>query len=190
MSSIGSADAGLRIGVAHHFGWAVVVTADAAHEVVDRRRIELIEPGVATAPIHHEGADLDDAAVADLLAEVRASAERATAAALDSLGVLGPIVSLSLRAWPDDFPTDLATLRRTPYEAQADSVMYREILAADAWARGWEVPVFDAKTVEAEAAAVLGSRADDVLHGPRARLGPPWNKDHRIALAATVVATA
>ncbi|MDW3218869.1 MAG: hypothetical protein R8F63_09680 [Acidimicrobiales bacterium] len=162
MSSTGSADAGLRIGVAHHFGWAVVVTADAAHEVVDRRRIELIEPGVATAPIHHEGADLDDAAVADLLAEVR--------------------------AWPDDFPTDLATLRRTPYEAQADSVMYREILAADARARGWEVPVFDAKTTEAEAAAVLGSRADDVLHGPRARLGPPWNKDHRIALAATVVA--
>jgi hypothetical protein len=29
-----------------------------------------------------------------------------------------------------------------------------------------------------------------VLHGPRARLGPPWTKDHRTALAATVVASA
>jgi hypothetical protein len=27
-----------------------------------------------------------------------------------------------------------------------------------------------------------------VLHGPRARLGAPWSKDHRMALAATVLA--
>ena len=33
-----------------------------------------------------------------------------------------------------------------------------------------------------------GERADEVLFGPRARLGPPWNKDHRMALAATIVA--
>jgi hypothetical protein len=35
---------------------------------------------------------------------------------------------------------------------------------------------------------VLGARADEVLQGPRARLGAPWTKDHRVALAATVVA--
>jgi hypothetical protein len=46
---------GMRLGIAHHFGWAVAVTASADHRVVDRRRIELIEPGVPTAPIHHEG---------------------------------------------------------------------------------------------------------------------------------------
>jgi hypothetical protein len=34
---------------------------------------------------------------------------------------------------------------------------------------------------------VLGERTDDVLRGPRARLGPPWTKDHRVALAATIV---
>jgi hypothetical protein len=28
-----------------------------------------------------------------------------------------------------------------------------------------------------------------VLYGPRERLGPPWAKDHRIALAATVLAS-
>lgn len=54
---------------------------------------------------------------------------------------------------------------------------------------GWDVLAFDAKDVEAHAASLLGDRAHDVLHGPRARLGPPWNLDHRIALAATVVAT-
>ena len=40
-----------------------------------------------------------------------------------------PIVSMSLRAWPRDFPTDIATQRRAPYESRADSVMYRQVLA-------------------------------------------------------------
>ena len=58
MSSIRPGSArldGLRLGIAHHFGWAVAVTASADHPVVDRRRIELVEPGVASAPMHHEG---------------------------------------------------------------------------------------------------------------------------------------
>ena len=75
----------MRLGIAHHFGWAVAVTASADHTVVDRRRIELIEPGMASAPIHHEGKSLDDAGTAALVAKVRASAVRTTSAALDEL---------------------------------------------------------------------------------------------------------
>jgi len=180
----------MRLGIAHHFGWAVAVTASAEHEVVDRRRIALIEPGTAAAPIHHEGKPLDDRALARLVDQVRASAERATAAALDELAdaVRAPIVSMSLRAWPPDFPHNIAVQRHPPHESHADSIMYREILAEAAHARRWKVHTFDAKHVEAEAAAILGARAHDVLHGPRERLGPPWAKDHRLALAATIVA--
>jgi hypothetical protein len=65
--------------------------------------------------------------------------------------------------------------------------MYRQVLSELAHARGWEVHLYDAKHVEDEAARMLGERADAVLHGPRATLGPPWSKDHRMALAATVV---
>ncbi len=65
--------------------------------------------------------------------------------------------------------------------------MYCQVLAELAQDRGWSVHVFNANTVEADAARVLGGLANDVLHGPRAALGPPWTKDHRIALAATVV---
>ena len=182
----------MRVGIAHHFGWAVAVTASKDHAVVDRRRIELIEPGTPSAPIHHEGKSLDDAAVAALVAEVRASAERATAVALDELAgdVPEPIVSMSLRAWPADFPEELAVLRRAPYEARADSVMYRQVLADCARARGWDVLFFDAGNVEARAADLLGERAHEVLHGPRATFGPPWAKDHRLALAATIIAGA
>jgi hypothetical protein len=180
----------MRLGIAHHFGWAVAVTASADHQVVDRRRIELIEPGVAAAPIHHEGKALDDDAAAVLVNQVRGSAMWATAAALDALAadLPGPIVSMSLRAWPLDFPEDIAVQRRPPYEARADSVMYRRVLADLARARGWTVPVFDARTVEAQATARLGDRAHDVLHGPGTTLGPPWTRDHRMALAATVLA--
>jgi hypothetical protein len=189
----------MRVGIAHHLGWAVAVTASADHEVVDRRRIELIEAGMPTAPIHHEGGahllhrpanPLDDDALAALVAGVRASVIRAASAAFDELvtALPEPIVSMSLRAWPADFPEDIAVQRRVPYESHADSVMYRQVLAELAHARGWEVHLYDAKHVEGEAAGTLGERVHEVLHGPRTALGPPWSKDHRMALAATIVA--
>ncbi len=180
----------MRLGIAHHFGWAVAVAASADHEVVDRRRIELIEPGMPMAPIHHEGKPLDDAATSALVAKVRASAMRAGSASLDELAEVlpEPIVSMSLRAWPLDFPDNIAVQRRTPYESHADSIMYRQVLAELARHRGWDVHLYNAKDVEDQAARILGERANEVLHGPRTRLGPPWAKDHRIALAATIVA--
>jgi hypothetical protein len=182
----------MRLAVAHHFGWAVAVTAAPDHRVVDRRRIELIEPGMPTAaPIHHhDGAGLDDAAIAALVAKVRASAVRATSASLAELAaaVPEPIVSMSLRAWPQEFPTDIAVQRRAPYESRADSVMYRQVLAEVASARGWAVHLYDAAAVQDQAVDVLGDRADEVLRGPRATLGPPWGRDHRMALAATIMA--
>jgi hypothetical protein len=190
----------VRLGVAHHFGWAVVVAASGDHEVVDRRRIDLVEPGLPAAPIHYNGgahlghrpaAALDDDELASLVVEVRASAVRATAASLDELAATlpEPIVSMSLRAWPADFPRDIAVQRRVPYESRADSVMYCEVLADVACDRGWAVHLYNAKDVEGRAIRILGTRADEVIRGPRAALGPPWTKDHRMALAATILAT-
>jgi hypothetical protein len=180
----------LRLGIFDHFGWAVAVTASADHEVVDRRRIELVEPGVTPAPIHYDSKDLSEDATAALVAEVRASAARAASASLDELcdALPAPIGSMSLRDWPADFPDDIAIVRRPPYEARADAIMYRQVLSELAHARGWAVHLYRAKDVEARAASALGARAEDVLHGPRSRLGPPWTKDHRTALAATICA--
>lgn len=181
----------MRLGVAHHFGWAVAVTASADHRVIDRRRIELIEPGLPAAPVHHrDGRRLDDAALAALVAKVRASAPRAASAALDRLAadLPEPIGSISLRDWPPDFPADIARQRRAPYESRADSVMYRQVLAELARERGWAVHLYDAADVEAHAERVLGERAGAVLRDPRSTLGPPWTKDHRMALAATIMA--
>jgi hypothetical protein len=180
----------MRVGIADHLGWAVAVTASADGEVVDRRKIELVEPGVSAAPIHYESSRLDVAATAALVAEVRASVVRATSAALDEIaaGLPAPVRSISLRTWPFDFPDDIAVQRRVPYEARADAIMYRQELSELAQARDWEVHLYDAKAVVGQAAGLLAGRADEVLEGPRARLGPPWTKDHRVALAATIVA--
>jgi hypothetical protein len=192
----------MRLGIAHHLGWAVAVTASGDHDVVDRRRIELIEAGLPAAPIHHEGgshplhvhgraAPLDEQALAALVAAVRASAVRATSRALDDLAAAlpRPIVSMSLRGWPADFPLDVARQRRAPYESRADSVMYRQVLAELAQDRGWRLHFYNAKEVEQDAARLLGERAEDVLDGARVKLGRPWSKDHRMAFAATITVT-
>jgi hypothetical protein len=180
----------MRVGIADHLGWAIAVTASADHEVVDRRRIELIEPGMSEAPIHYESRHLDVTATAALVAQARASVARATSAALDEIAAAlpAPVLSISLRTWPPDFPDDIAVQRRAPYEARADAIMYRQELCELAHARDWEVHLYDAKAVVGQAVRLLAERADEVLEGPRATLGPPWTKDHRIALAATIVA--
>jgi hypothetical protein len=182
----------VRLGIADHLGWAIAVTASADHEVVDRRRIELVEPGMSSAPIHYERWRLDVAATAALVAQVRASAARATSAALDEIATAlpGPVVSISLRDWPPDFPDDIVVQRRAPYEARADAIMYRQVLSELAHARHWEVHFYDARDVVDQAVGMLAERADEVLRGPRAAIGPPWAKDHRFALAATIVAAA
>jgi hypothetical protein len=180
----------MRLGIADHLGWAVAVTASEDYEVVDRRRIELVEAGLSSAPIHYESRRLDVAATAALVANVRASVVRASSAALDELATAlpAPVRSISLRTWPLDFPDDIAVQRRVPYEARADAIMYRQELSELAHARGWRVHLYDAKTVVGQAVSILAERADEVLHGPRATLGPPWTKDHRVALAAAIVA--
>ena len=120
----------MRLGIADHLGWAVAVTASGDHEVVDRRRIELIEPGMSAAPIHYESRRLDVAATAALVTQARASVVRAASAALDEIAAAlpAPLLSISLRTWPPDFPGDIAIQRRAPDEARADAIMYRQEL--------------------------------------------------------------
>ena len=182
----------MRLGIAHHFGWAVAVTASADHEVVDRRRIELIEPGMPTAPIHHEGKPLDDAAAAALVARGAsvggsgdvgiAGRARKRAARTDRLDVArAPGRSTS----PTTSPSNVACPTRP---APTPSCTARCWPNSHAHAAGTSTSTTP-RTWRPERPSMLGERADEVLHGPRATLGPPWAKDHRMALAATIVAS-
>jgi hypothetical protein len=190
----------MRLGIADHFGWATAVVASDDHQVVARRRLELVDPSLPAAPIHHVGGPhdlhrpgrpLDDEGLAELVATVRDSVAHCASTALAELEsvVPGPIVSMSLRAWAAEFPDDIATQRRVPYESRADSIMYRRGLAEAGAARGWHVHLYDPRRVEDDALGLLGQLSDEVLRRPRTTLGPPWSKDHRMALAATIVAS-
>ena len=175
----------------------MVVAASGGGEVVDRRRIKLIDDDLPAAPTHHRGGahpmhddgdPLDDAALSELAASVRASATVNVDRSFDALAADpgAPIESISLRDWPNDFPTDIAVARRAPFESKADSVMYRQVMADAAAARGWRVHRFDAKRVEADEIGLVGDV--DALVAPRSKLGAPWNADHRVAFAAAIVA--
>jgi hypothetical protein len=157
----------VRIGIAHHYGWAVAVSVSPDFQVVDRRRIELIEPELPVAPIHHEGGThemhgsgepLDDEGLAALVAKVRTSVMKTTAMSMDELvSVLpAPITALAIRGWQSDFPEDVATQRRPPYESRADSVMYCQVLAEVAAHRGWDIYTYDAKNVEVIRTGLFG----------------------------------
>ncbi len=81
--------------------------------------------------------------------------------------------------------------RITDYRAQnvADWVMYRKALAAAAEARSWAVHWYDANSVFGAARHALGVEDfDDYFLRVRKAAGPPWNADHKLAMAAAIVA--
>ncbi|WP_239491601.1 hypothetical protein [Luteitalea sp. TBR-22] len=195
---------GAVVGVVERGSTAVLVTIGPDMRVLDRRRVDLIAPGLPTHPHHHEGSwavgrylgtpgarpmPLADAVA--LVEQVRASAERLAGSALDSLAadVPAPITRLALRACPPLPPTVEARIRDHRAQAMADSVMYRRALAGAASERGWSVHWYDVDRVHLEVAAVLGRDDVEVALREMGRgLGPPWQEAHRRAAAAALAA--
>ena len=163
----------MRIGIADHLGWAIAVTASADHEGSGpAAKIRLTEPGISPAPIH-TSRRLDVAGTATLVAEARASIGRAASAALDELAAAlhAPVVSISLRTWPPDFPDDIESTSARPTRP-------RPTRSCTAWSSpsshtpGAGTSLYDAKAVVDQAISVLAERADEVLQGPRTTLEP------------------
>jgi hypothetical protein len=178
------------IGVSDHGGWAVLVTVTRDGMLLDRRRVELVDESLPGLPHHHEGQLLPiDAAVA-LVERVRASAEHHAVLALEAVATAVPRVrGIALRRCPP-LPATIAE-RITDYRARnlADWVMYRQALASAADGRSWPVHWYDAKHVLGSASRALRVEDFDAYFlQARRSVGPPWNKDHKLAMAAAVVA--
>ena len=178
------------IGVSDHGGWAVLVTADGDGTLLDRRRVELVDEGLPKIPHHSEGQVLPLDEAIELVERVWASAERHAKLVLDAvaMAVPGRILGIAVRQCPELPPT--IAERITNYRARnvADWVMYRKALASAAEARGWPVHWYDAKKVLGAASEALRVENLDAhfLHVRRA-VGPPWDKDHKVAMAAAIV---
>jgi hypothetical protein len=180
------------IGVSDHGGWAVLVTVARDGTLLDRRRVELVDDTLPGLPHHHEGQLLPiDRAVA-LVEQVRASAEKHAVLALEAVATVVPqIVGIALRSCPQ-LPATIAE-RIKVYRARnvADWVMYRKALASAAEARGVPVYWYDPKEVLSSASQALHvENFDAYFLELRRKVGPPWNKDHKLALAAAIVTAA
>lgn len=194
----------MAVGVAEHGNSAELVTVAPGGEVLDRRRIDLTR-GLPTHPHHHQGSwavgrypntpgakPLSLADAVALVERVQLAAERG---ARESLGALGaavpvPIASIALRVCPALPPTIEERIRDNRAQTFADTVMYRQALAAAAEARGWAVFWYERERVFGDAAAVLGCDDIDVFLKEKGRaLGPPWQARHKLAAAAAIAAT-
>jgi hypothetical protein len=166
------------------------VTVACDGTLLDRRRVELVDDTLPGLPHHHEGQMLPmDRAVA-LVERVRVSAERHAEVALDAVAAAVPdILGIALRKCPPLPPTIPERIKDYRARNVADWVMYREALASAAKARGWPVHWYDAKTVLGSAAQALHVKDfDDYFLEMRKAVGPPWNQDHKLAMAAAIAA--
>jgi len=177
------------IGVSDHGGWAVLVTVARDGTLLDRRRVELVGDGLPKLPHHSEGQGLPLDQAVELVERVRVSAERHAVLAWNAVAMAVPhILGVALRKC-QPLPPTLAE-RIQDYRAQnvADWVMYRQALASAAEARGWPVHWYDAKSVfDAARQALCVENLDAHFLKLRSAIGPPWNQDHKLAMAAAIV---
>jgi hypothetical protein len=188
--NIMSRDDGI-IGISDHGGWAVLVTVAGDGTLLDRRRVELVDEDLPKIPHHSEGQALPLHEAVALVERVQVSAERHAKLSLDAVAETFPgrIHGVALRQCPRLPPTIAERIKDYRAQNVADWVMYRRALAAAAEARGWAVHWFDAKKVfEGASEALLIEDLDAHFLQLRKSIGAPWSKDHKLAMAAAIVA--
>jgi hypothetical protein len=167
----------------------VLVTIAPDGTLLDRRRVELVDDALPSLPHHHEAQLLPmDQAVA-LVERVGASAEMHAEFALQGVAMAVPhILGVALRSCPQLPPTIPERIKDYRARNVADWVMYRKALASACERRGWPIYWYDAKTVLASASQSLRTENFDAhFLEMRKAVGPPWNRDHKIAMAAAIV---
>jgi hypothetical protein len=177
------------IGVSDHGGWAVLVTVAPDGKLLDRRRVELVGEGLPKIPHHSEGQGLPLDEAVELVKRVQVSAQRHAVLALDAVAMAVPrTLGVALRKCPPLPPTIAERIKNYRAQNVADWVMYRQALASAAEARGWPVHWYDAKSVLGAARqALLVENLDAHFLEVRKAVGPPWDKDHKLAMAAAIV---
>lgn len=189
------------VGVVENGNSAVLVTVAPDGELLDRRRIDLTQ-GLPTHPHHHEGSwavgrylnmpgaralSLGEAVA--LVEQVRAAAAHGAREELEALCAVVPVPigSIAIRVCPELPRTTEERIADHRAQTMADSVMYREVLAAAAEARGWSVHWYHPERVFRAAAAAIGRKdVEGFLLAMGRSIGPPWQAKHKLAAAAAL----
>ena len=187
------------VGVWEHHGWAVFVTIGVEVGeplILDRRRIELLSPGLPGQPYHHEtmtmlaaeGQALVDQVRADSIAQAKSGIEKL----FDDLDLnTWRLETLTLRE--PAFPalpakvSDVHANQRALYSA--DGMIYHDALVAAAKERQMEVVLFHKNDVLKICCDRLDCGADEleeILLQFGKDVGSPWQKEHQMAAAAAI----
>ena len=171
------------VGIAPHNGWVVAVTVTDAPKILDRRRIELLDPGLPNQPYHHETLEMNMAEAEALIKRVRASALACAHRALSQLRTEHPFHVLALREPP--LPASPATVAEVHAShhllSRADSMIYHDALVMAAEALDIPVMLIPRNARHRHAAWIDQQRE---------ALGPPWQQDHKDAAGRALIALA
>jgi hypothetical protein len=182
-------------GISDHIGWAELVTLavrDRAPVILDRQRVELIEPGLPSAPYHHEALELPLQEAERIINKTRDSVVDRCRQVMNtlksSLGVDAIVIQESpYKELPESVSRILAS---RPLTNAADGMLYREELASQASAIGLLVHRFPRKSDQiAAASSALGSSASEVatiLSRFGQSMGAPWRQEHKHVAAAAL----
>ena len=186
------------IGLRPHTGWtALVVIGRAPSVLLDRRRLELLDPS-DPAQLYHAAAerDLDDAArlVAQTAAAVDALAARTLRNVLAEQRARGRnVVACGLIGTLRTTPALAATLASHARIHAAEGDLFRNALTAAAKLAGLPVKTVPEKDVAAATAHALGITPSS-LQRHVAEIGhiagAPWRADQKLAAMAAMLALA
>jgi hypothetical protein len=188
-------DATIGLGWRVHSWWAVVVAVSgpaASPVIVHRERVTLLDDASVREPYH--------AAVALPLGEARAligSVEEAAAAAAvlrirGFVSSLGPVAAIGVVGGNRRLPTELSRIlesHATIHASERD--LYERAIIEGATRAGLPVTTIPATgTLFDHASRVLRVALEPSLATLGKSIGPPWQKDHKEATAAALVALA
>jgi hypothetical protein len=180
------------LGFSVHTGWAVEVAvaprSPASAEVLDRRRIELLDGSDVEGPrfVYHAARSLSLDAARRLIARSLERSERAARAALQAAvdSLAADVVAAGIVIGDRPAPASLqAVLASHPAIHAAEGELFRSAVRSAAEALGIAVVEVRAKELQSRA----GTIADQLDVIGRAA-GRPWAKDHRQACLAAAVA--
>ncbi|MQA94641.1 MAG: hypothetical protein GEV11_08280 [Streptosporangiales bacterium] len=193
------------LGLAEHSGWAVLVALGGTPlqpVLLTRRRIELVHTRPARLPVQpfHASASLPADEAADLVGRVRRAARRNArrelARARDELAARGHPVAgaaVAIHERDDRLPPLDRVLRSHPLLHAAEGELYRDCLAHAASGLGLAVTRYLPGGLTGRAAAAVGTTPEALQAHLRLlgrAVGPPWQKDQRVAATAAWLAMA
>jgi hypothetical protein len=183
-------------GFVTHSGWAVAVVVglvDDQLQVCDRRRVELVSPDLPRQA-YHAAADLPPGQAEELVAAVDASIATCSLEALSALRDAasdGALVRVGVVGPRREIPDVATVLASHGLMHASEGEQYRRGVTMAAEQLGLPVRRVEAGQLATDVAELLGwpaPRLADEHKRLRTALGPPWQKDHKLATEVALVA--